>query len=89
MDVLPDDVVLPEIDFDDSEWSSAQSTPSSQTRQFQTLLMPSRLPPAPTFHPSLRKKKFTDRAPGTVVMGVGMDADGMAYMHPRALDKTW
>lgn len=55
---------LPDIDCDDSDRISAQSTPSPQTRQFQ-MIVPSKLQPAvsvsSTYHPSLRKKKWLER----------------------------
>lgn len=55
---------LPDIDCDDSDRISAQSTPSPQTRQLQ-MIVPSKLQPAvsvsSTYHPSLRKKKWLER----------------------------
>lgn len=51
---------LPEFDFDDSDHGSAQSTPSPQNQQFQTLV-PFKTQSSSTYHPSLRKKKWVEK----------------------------
>lgn len=53
---------VPEFDFDDSDHGSAQSTPSPQNQQFQTL-MPFKPQSSSTYHPSLRKKKWLEKPP--------------------------
>lgn len=83
---------LPEFDFDDSDRSSIYSTPSPQSRHFQTLApssMMSRAAPTSlsSYHPSLRKKKWFGRQSTGGASFLG----GLTSMEERiATDKaTW
>jgi hypothetical protein len=83
---------LPEFDFDDSDRSSIYSTPSPQSRHFQTLAPASvggmsRTPAS--YHPSLRKKKLFSRQSAGVVVG-GMVGPAIAGSNKQAaLEKSW
>jgi len=80
----------PEFDIDDSDRSSVYSTPSPQTRQFQTLAASSvamttasaagALYRQPVYHPSLRKKKWFDRQ---------SSVSAMTSVRQNTLEKSW
>jgi len=78
-----------EFDYDDSDRSSVYSTPSPQTRQFQTLaagggssvMMSAGCRQPVVYHPSLRKKRWFERhSSAAVSTGTGRQV---------ALEKSW
>ena len=82
---------LPEFDFDDSDRSSIYSTPSPQSRHFQTLApssvggMPKTPASLTAYHPSLRKKKWFNRQTSSIVAGPGIGRMNRA----DEIDKSW